>query len=623
MADIPINDIDPINGYTAAGGETGYAFSFPIFASGDLTVLEILTNGTVNTLIEGTDYSVAGVNVATGGTITFDLTAYPTGATAGARYVLFRDLAVARSSDFLTGGDFKAETVNRELDKIIMMIQQNELDIKRSLSLKKEDAEDELKFANESAADRQNRALQFNATGDEVEAGPTVTDIENAASNATAAANSATDAANSATAAATSETNAANSATAAQAAVESQAFRDVVFLTNADSPYTVDQDDNGKFFNIDTSGGAVVINLPEISGLTLPFNATFKKNTNDANTVTVNRGGSSDLIDGGTSKTQQTIGGFTAIPDTDGTPDTWTTASFGAAAGDMEVDVYTDGVGFTAGTSTQITLSQNPGSENNVWIKFDGLEQDVDQYSVSGTTVTFTEAIPAGTKKIQARYGTTLSIGTPGNGTVGEDQLADLAVTFGKTNMLASVAQAQAGTANQAFMSPLRVAQAIAALTVGNELQSIETVETDVDSVVMALTSSGNVSALGPTVAITPQRSDSKVRIEFNFTLGINQSTIAQYQVYKDGVAWTKYQGDARGNRRRFTGGISREGANRPVSFTAVFEDEPGDTSEHTYELRFASFLSATLYLNRASTDTDSTSYFTGVSLARATEIAQ
>jgi hypothetical protein len=68
------------------------------------------------------------------------------------------------------------------------------------------------------------------------------------------------------------------------------------------------------------------------------------------------------------------------------------------------VDVFAAGVGFTAGSSTSVTLSADPGNENNVIITMDGVVQHHDTYSVSGTTLTFDAAIPTGTTKIEARY---------------------------------------------------------------------------------------------------------------------------------------------------------------------------------------------------------------------------
>jgi hypothetical protein len=66
--------------------------------------------------------------------------------------------------------------------------------------------------------------------------------------------------------------------------------------------------------------------------------------------------------------------------------------------------VFAAGVGFTAGSSTYIDLSADPGSENNVIVAFDGVYQNHDTYGISGVRVTFDAAIPTGTLKIEARY---------------------------------------------------------------------------------------------------------------------------------------------------------------------------------------------------------------------------
>lgn len=155
----------------------------------------------------------------------------------------------------------------------------------------------------------------------------------------------------------------------------------------------------------------------------------------------------------------------------------------------------------------------------------------------------------------------------------------------------------------------------------GLTLQTQETVETNVAT----LSGSGASSpqALGPTVSITPKSTTSKIQLDFSFTLGFYGGTLATYVLYKDGSPFTKYIGDTRGNRSRITGACSPDSSNRPKTYTMSFEDEPGDTSEHTYELRFSVFSTGNIYLNRSSTDTNSSDYWTGVSIARAAEISQ
>ena len=88
------------------------------------------------------------------------------------------------------------------------------------------------------------------------------------------------------------------------------------------------------------------------------------------------------------------------------------------------VDTFTAGVGFTAGSSTTVTLSSDPGTENNVIISFDGIVQHRTEYSVSGTTVTFTAAIPSAVAAIEATYTTTMPANEPADGSVTIAKLA-------------------------------------------------------------------------------------------------------------------------------------------------------------------------------------------------------
>lgn len=168
MAEIVINDLDPRNDYTAAGGELSFSYTFPIFAKEDVVVLEVDTSGTVTTLAEGTDYTVTGVGVETGGTIVLDTGEYPSGATASNRYVIYRDVNIERTSDFLAGGDLRAVTVNRELDRIVMMMQQLERDLERKVGLQISDSEDEISLSVDTAANRASKILAFTAAGDKI-----------------------------------------------------------------------------------------------------------------------------------------------------------------------------------------------------------------------------------------------------------------------------------------------------------------------------------------------------------------------------------------------------------------------------------------------------------------------
>ena len=114
---IPVYDLSPWAQYTGTG-ETALVYPFLVFDAGDLQVWK--WDGTTETLLtEGTDYSVTGLENPSGGTV--ELVAP---ATDGAIYTLERAMPYERTSDYTEAGDFFALNINRDLDRIILMIQQ-------------------------------------------------------------------------------------------------------------------------------------------------------------------------------------------------------------------------------------------------------------------------------------------------------------------------------------------------------------------------------------------------------------------------------------------------------------------------------------------------------------------
>ena len=109
---------------------------------------------------------------------------------------------------------------------------------------------------------------------------------------------------------------------------------------------------------------------------------------------------------------------------------TW--ASFGAVAIDFVVDTFVDVTNYTSGTTTALTLSAEAGSEQNITVTFDGVTQHHNEFSLSGTTLTFSEAIPLGVESVEVKLGSSLGIGTPSDGTVTEAKIATGAVTEAK-----------------------------------------------------------------------------------------------------------------------------------------------------------------------------------------------
>jgi microcystin-dependent protein len=313
-----------LNRTSAAGNGVTTAFAFPYYFldEDDLTV--ILKNNTTGVETEQTittHYTVSGAGVESGGTITF-----VSAPASGVTIVIYRDPTAIQDLDLEENDPFPAANLERALDKVVMVAQRLKDRVDRSITLPEGFTDSfDTKLPAEMTADA---VLKINAAGTGLEMGPTSTEIENAETNATAAAASASAAAASASSASTSATSASASAASAAAAVESAFFRDVVYISFADSPYTITQAHNGKLISVDSSGGAVAITVPEVANVTLPFNVGFKVRTY-INNVTISRSGT-DTIEGSTSKVLSASGaGCQLVADADLNPDQWSVLDLG------------------------------------------------------------------------------------------------------------------------------------------------------------------------------------------------------------------------------------------------------------------------------------------------------
>lgn len=100
----------PYNEHTGNGTATVFAYEFTILEAGDFVAT---IDGTVTSA-----YSLTGVGNPAGGTCVFD-----TAPASGAVVLLRRVVALVRETDYQTNGDLQAETINADLDRLMMAIQ--------------------------------------------------------------------------------------------------------------------------------------------------------------------------------------------------------------------------------------------------------------------------------------------------------------------------------------------------------------------------------------------------------------------------------------------------------------------------------------------------------------------
>ena len=136
----------------APSGTGPYAFTFEILAATDI---EVYKGDTLLTLT--TDYTVT-INTNGTGSVTLVATAGTDNITIiGAR-------AIERTTDFVTGGDFFANTVNTELDSLTIFAQQNAEAVERALRAPETDPTT-INMTLPRKADRAGKYLAFDANG--------------------------------------------------------------------------------------------------------------------------------------------------------------------------------------------------------------------------------------------------------------------------------------------------------------------------------------------------------------------------------------------------------------------------------------------------------------------------
>ncbi len=149
---VPINNVTMRVVYAASG--TGpYNFTFEILAAGDVAVYK---DDALLTLT--TDYTVT---INSNGTGYVTLVASPTGAT---QIAIVGNRTIQRTTDFTTGGDFFANTVNDELDQQTIFNQQNAEGLGRALQAPQTDPTT-INMTLPRASLRAGKNLAFDANG--------------------------------------------------------------------------------------------------------------------------------------------------------------------------------------------------------------------------------------------------------------------------------------------------------------------------------------------------------------------------------------------------------------------------------------------------------------------------
>lgn len=119
-AEFLVNDCSSSYRYTATASQTAFSYPCEFEAAGDLVVLQDdAGDGVFATLVKDTDYTVTGASTTLGGTVTLT-----TGATVGDQVVIYQDMDVDRTSDFVS--TITAPSLNLALDRLTLMVKKHE-----------------------------------------------------------------------------------------------------------------------------------------------------------------------------------------------------------------------------------------------------------------------------------------------------------------------------------------------------------------------------------------------------------------------------------------------------------------------------------------------------------------
>lgn len=119
------------NDYVGNGAVSVYSYTFKIFAETDLLVTQRDTDDVETTLVLTTDYTVSGVGETSGGSITL----VAGNLTTGYALTIRRVRPLTQETDIRNQGDFFANTHEDQFDDSIMIAQQQQNEIDRSLQL--------------------------------------------------------------------------------------------------------------------------------------------------------------------------------------------------------------------------------------------------------------------------------------------------------------------------------------------------------------------------------------------------------------------------------------------------------------------------------------------------------
>ena len=176
-----------------------------------------------------------------------------------------------------------------------------------------------------------------------------------------------------------------------------------------------------------------------------------------------------------------------------------------------------------------------------------------------------------------------------------------------ETNTIDTISGSNTLTLGDTNLTTVNMASGVSPGTgMGKVLQVVSTTKTDVFSSTAGIDSP--VAITNFSASITPTSTSSKILILINLAVGSSSNNHAAATVFRDSTAIAV--GDADGSRPRTsipTGVIASTASWKVESGSFNFLDTPSSTSSLSYSVKIGGNGSSTIYVNRSSRDTNST----------------
>jgi len=150
------------NSFTGNASTTAFTYTFPINTTSEISVIERSALGAETVKVEGTGSTNYGIvnNGSAGGIVTM-----VTAPAAGTTLILRRNTDLTQETDYVANDPFPAETHEDALDKLQMQTQELQEQADRSFKISRTNTITSSEFT-DSAADRANKVLAFDAAGE-------------------------------------------------------------------------------------------------------------------------------------------------------------------------------------------------------------------------------------------------------------------------------------------------------------------------------------------------------------------------------------------------------------------------------------------------------------------------